>query len=140
MSGNQTPQGAWGGCGASTGGDEEETVIGRTKVNKRCKQQENGSPDIDKRPASCVHSTSIPPQDIVDDESENELKCNSQTLTPCTLTPALTPAGLMSDDVHMPLYSPMSDYNPSHKSKFYRKVPCASIHVLDLISHTQLLK
>ena len=134
MSGNQTPQGAWGGCGASTGGDEEETVSGRTK---RSKQQENGSPDIDGRPASCVHSQSIPPQDVVDDESENELKYNSQTLTPCTLTPTLTP-GL--DDIHMPLYSPMSDYNPSHKSKFYRKVPSASIHVLDLIPHTQLLK
>lgn len=118
MSGNQTPQGAWGECGASTGGDEKETVGGRTKfkVNKRSKLQENGLPDIDGRPALCVHSTSIPPQDIVDDESENESKYNSQTLTPCTLTPTLTP-GL--DDVHMPLYSPMSDYNPSHKSKFY---------------------
>lgn len=125
MSRNQTPQGSWGECdGASTGGDEKETVSGRTKfkVNKRSKLQENGLPDIDGRPASCVHSQSIPPQDVVDDESENESKYNSQTLTPCTLTPTLTP-GL--DDVHMPLYSPMSDYNPSHKSKFHRKVPSA---------------
>ena len=100
MSAHQT----WGGCGVV--GGEGEIVSVRTKIS-------------DRKPATGVHSPSVPPQNS-DDESENESKC--------TLTPILTPGS----DEHMQLHSPMSK-DPSDKSKLYRKV-AAFMHVLGSIS------